>query len=186
MILTGRNEEALKQLVKDINDNLGNFNVHYILGDSENEAHAKQIVEAAIKHFGRIDIAVLSAGVGLHEVFDEHTDLTNFRKLIDVNLFGPVHLTKYLLPHLKKTNGQIVAITSASGLVPTPQRNAYCASKSAATAFFESLRLDIGEQVSITICCPSTFVGTNFRKNNLGAQDTEGGAKETDKSMTVE
>jgi len=62
MVLTGRNEEALKNLVKDINSNLGNFNVHYILGDSRNEEDSKKIVEFTLNHFGRIDIAVLAAG----------------------------------------------------------------------------------------------------------------------------
>jgi len=163
MVLTGRNEQALKSLVKDINDNLGNFNVYYVLGDTTKEEDAKKIVEFALRHFGRIDIAVLAAGVGAHEVFDENTDLSTFRQIIDTNLFGVVNMTKYLLPHLKLTRGQLVVISSISGLCPTPLRNAYCASKNAVNGFFESLRLDIGEKVAITLCQPSTIIGTNFR-----------------------
>jgi short-subunit dehydrogenase len=119
MVLTGRNEKALQKLVEEIKNSLGNFNVHYVLGDATREEDAKNIVDFTLRHFGRIDIAVLAAGLGGHQDFDENVDLTAFRQMMEVNLFGYVNMTKYLLPHLKLTRGQLVVISSMSGVVPT-------------------------------------------------------------------
>jgi short-subunit dehydrogenase len=185
MVLTDRNEAGLKTVVKDLNDNLGNFNVHYIAGDATSEDDCKKVVEFTIRQFGRIDIAVLCVGLGAHQTFDENTDLSTFRKLIDVNLFGYVNLTKYLLPHLKLTRGQMVVISSVSGVAPMPHRQAYCSSKYAVTGFFDSLRMDVGDKVAITMCNPSTFTGSNFRQNGIGRGDAPPSIK-GDKSLTVE
>lgn len=84
---------------------MGNDNVHYISGDATNEEDCRKIVEFAVKKFGRIDIAVLAAGVGANGEFNETSDLNIFKKMMDVNLFGYVNMTKYLIPHLRKAKG---------------------------------------------------------------------------------
>ena len=104
MVITGRKEKELEMVVQYCNS-IGNDNVHYITGEATNEEDCRKIVEFALKKFGRIDIAVLAAGVGGHCDFSETTDLNMLKKMMDVNLYGYVNMTKYLIPHLRKAKG---------------------------------------------------------------------------------
>lgn len=67
---------------------------------------------------------------------------------------------------MKDSHGQIVVMSSYSGEIGLHFRTAYCASKFAVTGFFESLRMEIQNEVYITIICPIT-VETSFRENSL-------------------
>ena len=67
---------------------------------------------------------------------------------------------------MKKQKGQIVVMSSYSGEIGLHFRTAYCASKFAVNGFFESLRMEIKDELDITIICPIT-VETSFRENSL-------------------
>ena len=85
---------------------------------------------------------------------------------MNTNFFGYVYPTRYALPHLKETHGQIVVMSSYSGEIGICYRSGYCASKFAVTGFFESLRMDVGDKIDITFICPIT-VETSFREHSL-------------------
>jgi len=170
MVVTGRNETELKSLIKQIQSDYSNFNVHYICGDTANEADCKRIVDFMIKQHGRIDICVLAAGVTAHGLFKDMKDPMIMKQILDVNFFGYVNMTKYALPHLRQSRGQFVVVNSISGLVALPLRSAYCASKFAVKGFFDSLYMEEDGQVHITMYCPPTIVGSNFRNNSLSGQ----------------
>lgn len=70
------------------------------------------------------------------------------------------------MPHLKKSHGQIVVMSSYSGEIGFHYRTAYCASKFAVTGFFESLRMEMQMAIDITIICPIT-VETSFREHAI-------------------
>ena len=108
---------------------------------------------------------------------------------MNTNFFGYVYPTKYALPFLKETHGQVVVMSSYSGEVGICYRSGYCASKFAVTGFFESLRMELGDKIDITIICPIT-VETSFREHSLIQPPThEVGDGETTKhigtSLTV-
>ena len=63
---------------------------------------------------------------------------------------------------MKKTRGQIVVMSSYSGEIGLMFRSAYCSSKFAVNGLFESLRMEVGDQIAITIFCPIT-IETDFR-----------------------
>ena len=138
-----------------------------IIGEVTLEADCQKIVDFCIRKFARIDICVLAAGVTAHGKFEESPNLEIFKKIMDVNLFGYVNMTKFVLPHLIKTRGQFVVISSMSGVVPLPYRTAYCASKHAINGFFRSLAYEVKDKVDITVCMPPTVNGSNFRNNSL-------------------
>ena len=62
---------------------------------------------------------------------------------MDVNFYACMYLTRYALPYLKQTKGQIVCISSMSGLQGFPAKTSYCASKHAVNGFFNSLRMEV-------------------------------------------
>ena len=92
-------------------------------------------------------------------------------------------MTKFALPHLMKTRGQIIVISSISGVLGLPYRTAYCASKHAVNGFFRSLAYEVDGKVDITICMPPTINGSNFRNNSLSGQIPESKSK---KAITLE
>lgn len=88
----------------------------------------------------------------------------NIRTFMDVNYYGCVYPTIAALPHLQKTDGRIVVVSSLGGLVPFPRQTLYNASKYALNGFYDSLRLELqsrGSGVSVTLVCPG-FVKTEI------------------------
>ena len=88
----------------------------------------------------------------------------NIRQFMDINYYGCVYPTIAALPHLQKTDGRIVVVSSLGGLMPFPRQTLYNASKYALNGFFDSLRMELQSKqsgVSITIICPG-FIETEI------------------------
>ena len=118
----------------------------------------KLSTEAAIQVFGHIDILINNGGVGQRS-FAKETQIDVDRRLMEVNYFGAVALTKNILPHFfQRGNGHIVTVTSITGKFGTPYRSGYSASKHALHGFFDSLRAelwkDVKNAIAVTLVCP--------------------------------
>src|SRR5690606_982586 len=99
-------------------------------------------VEKAIGFFGQIDIMLHCGGISQRSLIKE-TGLDVDRRLMEVNFFGTVALTKALLPHfISRKSGQFGVISSLVGKFGSPYRSSYAAAKHALHGFFESLRLE--------------------------------------------
>jgi NADP-dependent 3-hydroxy acid dehydrogenase YdfG len=158
----------LADLVKEIKETTGNNNVSYFVADVTSEVDCARLVEYTLTTYGKIDRLILAAGVAAHSTVADMENLDVYRKLMDVNLYGCVNLTMCALPHLRETQGEILAIGSLSSIVPFPHRSGYCATKQAMTGFFRTLRLE-EEDIKVLMAHPSTIAGTNFRKNSLAS-----------------
>lgn len=123
---------------------------------------AKGYVEQALAAFGKVDVMVHNAGIGQRSLVAE-TSLEEDRRIMEVNYFGVVALTKALLPEMKaRGGGHFVVVSSVTGYVGTPFRSGYAASKHALHGFFESLRAEgHKENIAVTIVCPG-FVDTDI------------------------
>jgi NAD(P)-dependent dehydrogenase (short-subunit alcohol dehydrogenase family) len=106
-------------------------------------------------HFGRIDILINNAGVThMRKFSDLSAEL--FDRVMAINFTASVDITRLCLPHLLKTRGQIVAVSSVAGFAPLYGRSAYSASKHAMQGFFGSLATELKDRgVSVTIISPS-------------------------------
>jgi len=93
---------------------------HYIQGDISDETQCQALVEGTIERFGRLDILVNNAGWTTRVDHADHAALTNeiLFKTIEVNVYGTWWMCKAAMPHLKKTAGCIVNVTSIAGLRP--------------------------------------------------------------------
>jgi len=124
-------------------------------------------VEAAIARFGRIDVLVNNAGISHRSAFAA-TETAVLRRVVEVNLFGAINLTRPALPALKQAHGLIVAVSSVAGYTPLIARTGYAASKHALHGFFESLRTELApDGIDVMMVCPS-FIATGIEKNALG------------------
>eukprot|EP01116_Phalansterium_solitarium_P016160 TRINITY_DN3693_c0_g1_i1.p1 TRINITY_DN3693_c0_g1~~TRINITY_DN3693_c0_g1_i1.p1 ORF type:complete len:302 (-),score=115.07 TRINITY_DN3693_c0_g1_i1:292-1197(-) len=121
--------------------------------DVSQEDDAKNLVAAAIKEFGSIDVLLLNAGVGCLLRVGDVTDVEPIRRMFDINYWGCVYPTIHALPHLRKSKGTVIGISSLASIVPTPRRAFYGASKKAINAFFECLRQE-EDDIQVTIVCP--------------------------------
>jgi short-subunit dehydrogenase len=127
----------------------------------------QQAVEAAVARFGGIDILINNGGISQRSKALD-TSLEVDKKLMDVNYFGTIALTKAVLPHmLLHELGHIVTISSLVGIIGSPLRSSYSAAKHALHGFFDSLRAELGDSpVQITLICPG-FIRTDVSKNAL-------------------
>lgn len=105
--------------------------------DVTNYDQCKKFVNAAVSAFHRIDILILCAGVGAHNIFRDTLDLGIFHKCMNINFFGYLNCTRAAHEHLLASKGTLTAITSFSAEVGLPYRSAYCSSKFAVTGFLE-------------------------------------------------
>ncbi|OBC12013.1 short-chain dehydrogenase/reductase [Mycobacterium sp. 852013-50091_SCH5140682] len=102
-------------------------------------------VEAVISKFGRIDVLVNNAGMGLAGASEENS-IAQTQKLFDINVFGVIRMTNAVLPHMRKQgSGRIINISSIFGLMPAPYMAAYSATKYAVEGYSESVDHEVRE-----------------------------------------
>jgi short-subunit dehydrogenase len=148
----------------------------------------RHLVDRTIGTLGSLDVLVNNAGIGMMSRFDEIEDLGIYERLMKVNYLGCVYATHYALPHLKKSRGQIVVMSSLAGLTGVPTRTGYAASKHAVFGFFDSLRIELdGSGVSVTIVAPY-FVLSEIHRRASGPDGKALGRSpmQEDKIMTAE
>lgn len=127
-----------------------------------------RLIDAAVREYGRIETLVNNAGVSMWARLDEVTDLAPFQRMMQVNYFGSVYCTHAALPHLKKTRGRIVGVSSLTGRTGVPTRTGYAATKHAMAGFFDSLRIELADDgVTVTMVYPG-FVSTAIRERAYG------------------
>ncbi|NVO18082.1 MAG: SDR family oxidoreductase [Bacteroidetes bacterium] len=146
------------------------------------------VVEQALAFFGPVDLLFNNGGISQRSKINE-TPLENDRKIMEINYFSNINLTKCLLPSMIRNGGGHIAVTSSlSGLFGFPLRSAYCASKHALHGFYETLRIEhIQDNIKVTIACPDR-VRTNISVNALDPQGKAHGKMDErqDKGITAD
>lgn len=135
--------------------------------DLAQHAYIPAAVERVLKQVGKIDVLINNGGISQRALALE-TALEVDKKLMDINYFGTIALTKAVLPAmLTHQLGHIATITSLTGKFGTPYRSSYAASKHALHGFFDSLRAELGHTpIKVTLLCPG-FIKTNVSINAL-------------------
>ena len=146
------------------------------------------LVQEALAFTGKIDVLVNNGGITQRSLAaDTSTEVV--RKIMEVNFFGTVALTKSVLPYfLKQKGGHIVVVSSIVGKFGFHLRSAYAASKHALHGFFESLRMEIyNENVKVLIVCPGK-IRTNISINAYTGDGSKHGKMDdsTNKGLSPE
>ncbi|MCH8549624.1 MAG: SDR family oxidoreductase [Balneolaceae bacterium] len=123
----------------------------------------------AEEFFGGIDMLINNGGIS-QRAYAVDAEMETIRRVMEVNFFGTVALTKEILPGMiERKSGHIVTISSVMGKFGTKYRSAYAASKHALHGYFDSLRQEVYEHnIDVTLVCPG-FVRTEVTKNALTA-----------------
>jgi NAD(P)-dependent dehydrogenase (short-subunit alcohol dehydrogenase family) len=123
--------------------------------DVGREEDVQHLVEATVEHFGRIDLLVSNAGIGIDGGLDTPTDA--WRKIIDINLMSEVWGAKYAVPHmLEQGGGYLLNTASAAGLLVIFDTVGYTVTKHAAVGFTEWLAAEYGNQgIGVSLLVPA-------------------------------
>lgn len=154
--LVARRKDVLDELAAKI----GRENVLVIAGDVQDADSMRAAAQDTAARFGKIDLLIANAGIG-GDSNGLLLDAAKFAEVINVNLLGAANSVAAVLPQmLERGAGQLAIISSLAAYRGLPKSAAYCASKAAVSAFFESLRLDLQPRgIDVTIVHPG-FIKT--------------------------
>lgn len=157
-------QEGAKVAVVDIGEDIGK-NMADELGAAEGKAifvHAdlksgesvQKMVHTTMKAFGKLDILVNNAGYHLSKNVEE-TSEEEWEFIINTNLRSTFLCSKYALPHLRKTRGNIINISSMVGIVGQPNAGAYSATKGGQIAMSKGMAIDFApDGIRVNVICP--------------------------------
>lgn len=166
LILTALEVDLLDNVAKQCKK-LGSPNVAAMPFDLSQTDSLKELAIAAWGVFGHIDILYNNAGISQRGTTVE-TEMKVIRKVMDIDFFAPVVITKTILPKMiERGGGQLVVTTSIAGRFGFPLRCAYSSAKHALYGFFETVQAETYDQgIRVTIVCPGR-VQTNISRYAL-------------------
>jgi short-subunit dehydrogenase len=152
LILSARREDELKRVQTACG---GEASTGVLPMDVTNAQELPEKIRQALGMFSGIDVLVLNAGITQRSRTRE-TDESVYRRLMEVNFFGPEAMARAVLPSmLAQKNGHIVVISSVAGKFGVPMRSGYSATKFALHGFFEALRAEEERNgIHVTMVCP--------------------------------
>lgn len=152
--------------------------VAVVAGDLEDAAGWESLAQRAIAAFGHLDGVIHCAGIS-QRAFAADTDPAVDRRLMEVNYFAVIALTKAVLPHLlARGHGHITAVSSIAGKTGVALRSGYAGSKHALHGFFDALRAELaGTGVEVLVACPG-FVNTDLATVALSGDGSPHGKRD--------
>ncbi len=165
LILSARRKEELERVQKACSNGLADIKILPL--DLEENSMLKQKAEEAQALFGSIDILINNAGISQRDQIINTSPEVD-RRLMEINYFGTIALSKFLLPQMiERKCGHHVTITSIVGVLNTPFRSAYGASKHALHGFYDVLRAEHHkDNIKVTLILPG-YIKTNISYNAL-------------------
>lgn len=194
VLMCARNESMLQSAHREIlsDEKAGQERLSQLAADVSVEESTARIVEHALKTFGSIDILINNAGVYGPKGTLEEVDWHEWKNALEINLFGPVLMSRAVLPHFKqKGKGKIINLSGGGATAPLPRLSAYAASKAALVRLSETLAVECADYgIDVNAVAPGALntrlldeiieagpekVGKAFYERSL-KQKAEGGA----------
>jgi short-subunit dehydrogenase len=181
VMLSARQKDKLDDIVIKLKKQ--GHDVAALAADVSREEDCRNLIDETIKQFGQIDVLICNAGISMRAIFEE-VDLNVIRKVMDVNFWGTVYCTKFALPHLLRSKGSVVGISSVAGKKGLPGRTGYSASKFAMEGFLETLRTEnLKKDLHVLVACPG-FTASNIRNTALSKDgSTQGESPRDEQNM---
>ncbi|HJZ54516.1 MAG TPA: SDR family oxidoreductase [Gemmataceae bacterium] len=165
VLAAARSQPLLDELAAEIRQTNGT--VETVVADVTKPEDRQAMVDAAVRHFGGLDVLINNAGIGATGHFMD-CDPQTLRAIFETNFFGLTETTRAFLPLLKQgVTPAIVNISSVVGKRALPARSLYSSSKFAVAGFSESIRAELAKDGIDVIVVNPGLTQTNFSKNML-------------------
>ena len=183
LVLTARREDELQRV--KLATGLPDSSVLVLPMDVTQFEKAHGAAEQVIRHFGRVDIMVHNAGVSQRSYVND-TDLDVYQRLMNVNFFSTVAITKAVLPYMmQQKSGHFIVISSVAGKIGTIMRSGYNAAKHALQGFYDALRAEgYKDNIKVTTICPG-YIRTNISLNALDASGSKFGKMDSNQAKGI-
>lgn len=165
--ISGRSLETVNEAIKELGHS---DQVLAIQSDVRNYEDEVSAVEQIINKFGRLDVVIANAGVGIFSSVEDMS-LEDWNTMIDTNLTGVFHTLKASVKQLKENKGYYITIASLAGINFFPNGSGYNASKFGVVGFTQAAMLDLrNADVKVTTILPGS-VSSNFNDHEPSAAD---------------
>lgn len=169
VVVAGRSSEALERAAAALRAE-GHGEVHGIPCDVRRHEDCRALIAGAVERFGRLDVLVNNAGVGIFGAVDELSP-EEWRTVLGTNLDGVFYCCREAIPHLRRTQGWIINIGSLAGKHASARGTAYNASKFGLVGFSEALMEDVRHDgIRVSLIMPGS-VATGFSGREPGPED---------------
>lgn len=169
VIAVGRNGKELSALREQSQGKKGLIKVN--LADIRENSQVERLVNDTVQNFGQIDVLVNSAGIIMNGTI-ENTTLDDWDKMMDINLRSLFFMTQKCLPHLEKTKGNIVNVSSVSGTRSFPNVLAYCVSKAGVDQLTRCAALELAPKgIRVNAVNPGVVVSNLHKRGGMVDED---------------
>lgn len=162
LVLAARSADTLAQIAAELPQALS------VPTDVSDPVACAQLVERAVATYGRVDILINNAGIGLTgpvSTLARH----DLERVLAVDLLGPIWLMQVVVPVMRAAGrGQIINVSSVLAVQPLPYLGGYAAAKAALEQISNALRIELhGSGIAVTVVRPGT-TRTDFNQRRLG------------------
>lgn len=169
VVAVGRNEAELSALRDDARDAAGLVRPH--MADVTEHSQVDRLVSETIQHAGQIDVLVNAAGIIKNGTI-ENTTMDDWDRMMDINVRSTFNLMQKCIPHLQKTKGNIVNVSSITGLRAFPGVLAYCVSKAAVDQLTRCTALELAPQgIRVNAVNPGVVETNLHKRGGMPAED---------------
>lgn len=170
LALTGRNLVNLQD-VADRCEKSCSLKPFVVAGDLTNDGDTKRILDSTIAHYNSLDVLVNNAGI-LEMGSIESTSTDQYDRIMNSNVRSIYHLTMLAVPHLIKTKGNIVNVSSVNGVRSFPNVLSYCMSKAAVDQFTKCVALELAPKgVRVNSVNPGVVVTNILKRQGMNEED---------------
>jgi len=171
----GRNPNGMKETVGKLHElGIPDTRIQQVFGDVKEEKTLRELVDKTLEKFGRIDVVVNNAGNAAEEAGMDSAAVESLDHILDMNLKSCIKLVAFALPHLERTKGNVVNVSSVDSFRPHPESLNYSISKAALDHYTRNACVTFGERgVRINNLNPG-YIHTNIKPRN---GTTPGGLK---------
>jgi NAD(P)-dependent dehydrogenase (short-subunit alcohol dehydrogenase family) len=168
VIAIGRNEKELGALRDEAHKKKDSIKT--VLADVTETRQVNKLVTETIDNFGQLDVLVNAAGIIANGSI-ENTELDNWDKMMNVNLRAVFYLMNRAVPHLEKTKGNIVNVSSVTGPRAFPNVLAYCVSKAGVDQLTRCAALELAPKgVRVNAVNPGVVVTNLHKRSGMEAE----------------
>ena len=169
VIAVGRNETELKSLRDESQAGSGTLKVR--IADVLEMTQVEKLINDTVETYGQIDVLVNAAGIIMNGSI-ENTTLDDWDKMMNINLRAVFFMMQKCVPHLEKTEGNIVNVSSVAGLRSFPNVLAYCVSKAAIDQLTRCSALELApKKIRVNAVNPGVVVTSLHKRGGMSGED---------------